>query len=169
MRLLYVVWYDNPPHYSNNQKRGAASGERAAMISTNPCRILIVEDDSSIAHLIKLWMRDLGVPHHLDQASSAEEGLELWSRQPYDLLLTDYNLRGMTGLAMITTLKQQGVLAPMILFTAYDTPQLRKAARLAGVAEFIAKPFFFDQFIEIARSFLPINASEHGGSTNADG
>ena len=132
------------------------------MTTATTLRLLLVEDDGSIAQLITLAMHDLGVPYHLDQVFSAEEGLELWQQQPYDLLLTDYNLRGMNGLTLITSLKEQGATIPMILFTAYDTPQLRKAARKAGVTEFIAKPFFFDQFIELTRSLLPVRSSELG-------
>jgi CheY-like chemotaxis protein len=125
-------------------------------------RILLVEDDSSIAKIIELGMHDLKEPYHLDQALSAEESLELWGGEPYDLVLTDYNLRGMNGLALITTLKKQGATAPMVLFTAYDTPQLRKAARDAGITAFIAKPFFVDQFVSLVRSLLPDRVSEVG-------
>ena len=130
-------------------------------------RILLVEDDGGIAQLFKLAMHDLGVPYHMDQVFSAEEGVELWDQQPYDLLLTDYNLRGMNGLALIRTLKKQQSTVPMVLFTAYDTPELRRAARGAGVAEFIAKPFFFDQFVDLARSLLSIKTSELGAPPSA--
>lgn len=120
-----------------------------------PLRILLVEDDGSIGSIIKLSLRTLGMPHQLDHAYSAEEGRELWSAQPYDLLLTDYNLRGQSGLDLINDLKREGETAPMMLFTAYDTPQLRKAAEAARVAAYVAKPFFLDQFVEIVRANLP--------------
>lgn len=128
-------------------------------------RILLVEDDSSIAQLIAMAMHDLGVPYELEQVLSAEEARELWLQQPYDLLLTDYNLRGMNGLALITALKEQQETAPMVLFTAYDTVQLRREARRVGVAEFIAKPFFFDRFIDLIRGLLPIKTSALGSSS----
>ena len=70
-----------------------------------PLRILLVEDDGSIARIIMIAMRDIGVPYAIDQAFSAEEGLELWDQQPYDIVLTDYNLRGMNGIAMIAALR----------------------------------------------------------------
>jgi CheY-like chemotaxis protein len=125
-------------------------------------RILMVEDDGSIAQLLSIAMHTLDVPYQLDRAFSAEEGLALWNKQPYDLLLTDYNLRGMTGIALIETLKQQGVSAPMVLFTAYDTPRIRGEARDAGVAAFIPKPFFLDDFVNTTRRLLPTQSSELG-------
>jgi CheY-like chemotaxis protein len=137
------------------------------MTITKTFRLLLVEDDSGIAQLIAMAMHDLDLPFQLDQVLSAEEALELWAQQPYDLLLTDYNLRGMNGLTLVTTLKAQHEIAPMVLFTAYDTPQLRRAARNAGVAEFIAKPFFFDQFIDLTRNLLPIKTTALGAPPSA--
>ena len=132
------------------------------MAHPTPLRILLVEDDSSTARIITIGMRDLHTPYELDQAFTAEEALTLWRRQPYDLLLTDYNLRGISGLALIEELKQAGATAPMVLFTAYESSQLRADARQAGVAAFVAKPFFVDQFVNLARSLLPIRAGEIG-------
>ena len=119
----------------------------------------MVEDDGTIAHLIAIAMQTLDVPHQLDKAFSAEEGLTLWRKQPYDLLLTDYNLRGMNGLALIEALKQEGFTTPMVLFTAYDTPRIRKEAQRLNVSAFISKPFFLDEFVNTARAFLPKQTS----------
>lgn len=124
-------------------------------MTPKPCRILLVEDDSGISRVIAISMHDLSIPYQLDQALSAEEGLELWKQEPYDLLLTDYNLRGMSGLALIAELRQSGSTAPMVLFTAYDTPQTRREARALGVSKFIPKPFLLDEFVAIVRGLLP--------------
>ena len=94
-----------------------------------PLRILLVEDDNHIGRIIELALPELNVPYEFVSVLSAEEGLELWNQRPFDLLLTDYNLRGMTGLALVSQLKQQGSHAPMILVTAYDSPDVRRDAR----------------------------------------
>jgi CheY-like chemotaxis protein len=132
-------------------------------MATKTLRILLVEDDGSIARIIAFAMQDIGVPYHLDQAFSAEEGLDLWDQQPYDLVLTDYNLRGMSGTALISALKARGASdLPSILFTAYDDARVHKEARSVGVTRFIAKPFVIEEFVRVARGLLPINASEMG-------
>lgn len=129
----------------------------------NPLRILLVEDDGSIARIIMIAMRDLGVPYTIDQAFSAEEGLDLWDVQPYDLLLTDYNLRGMNGIAMIAALKTRGAPdLPTVLFTAYDDARIQKDARTVGVTRFVTKPFVIEEFVKLTRELLPINVSEIG-------
>ncbi|HWQ11181.1 MAG TPA: response regulator [Roseiflexaceae bacterium] len=137
------------------------------MTTQRPLRILLVEDDNAIGHVIAIGMQNLGVPYELDEALSAEEGLELWEAQPYDLLLTDYNLRGISGLSLITTLRRRGATCPTVLFTAYDTTQLRKDARSAGVTRFVSKPFVIDDFVAMARELLPLAANEVGMSLPA--
>ena len=128
-----------------------------------PLRILLVEDDGSIARIIMIAMRDIGVPYTIDQAFSAEEGLELWEQHSYDLLLTDYNLRGMNGIAMIAALKARGATdLPTLLFTAYDDAQIQKNARAVGVTRFVSKPFVIEEFVKLTRELLPVNASEIG-------
>lgn len=128
-----------------------------------PLRILLVEDDGSIARIIVIAMRDIGVPYALDQAFSAEEGLELWERQPYDVVLTDYNLRGMSGTAMIAALKARGAAdLPTVLFTAYDDARVQREARSVGVTRFVAKPFVIEEFVRLTRELLPINVTEMG-------
>jgi two-component system OmpR family response regulator len=131
-------------------------------------RILLVEDDGSIARIIMIAMRDIGVPYAIDQAYSAEEGLELWEQQPYDIVLTDYNLRGMNGIALISALRARGAAElPTVLFTAYDDARVQKEARAVGVTRFVAKPFVIEEFVRLTRELLPVNASEIGSPPTA--
>lgn len=118
-------------------------------------RIIAVEDDNHIGRIIQLAMPALGIPYEFVIVLSAEECLELWNRQPFDLLLADYNLRGMSGLKLISTLKEQGFDVPMLLITAYDTQQLARQARELGVSAYIPKPFFVDELIDTIRTLLP--------------
>lgn len=133
-------------------------------MENRPLRILLVEDDGSIARVIAIAMQGFGQPYQLDQAYSAEEGLELWGHGGYDLVLSDYNLRGMNGIVMIEQLKEKAPDLPTVIFTAYDDAAVRRAARNAGVSRFIAKPFMIDEMIDVARALLPIRTSALGSS-----
>jgi CheY-like chemotaxis protein len=127
-----------------------------------PYRILLVEDDNYIAKIIGLGMQMLGFPYTLDKASSAEEGLDLWDAQSYDILLTDYNLRGKNGVKLIDELRRQGVAVPMVLFTAYDSPHIRRDAEAVGVSAFLTKPFLIDEFVGLTRRLLVPHEAEVG-------
>ncbi len=127
-------------------------------------RILLVEDDFGISKLITIAIKRRYPAWHVDQAMSAEEGLDFWNQQFYDLLITDYNLRGMNGLSLIIWLRHSHPALPTILFTAFDTPQIQKAARTAGVNRYIPKPFIIDELIAIAQSLLPASQAQELGS-----
>jgi two-component system, OmpR family, response regulator len=118
-------------------------------------RILLVEDDNHIGRIIELALPELGIPYEFVTVLSAEEGLELWEQQPFDLLLTDYNLRGMTGLKLVEILRQRGVASPIVLVTAYDSAEVRKEARTHKIDAYMTKPFFMDELVETVRSLLP--------------
>jgi two-component system, OmpR family, response regulator len=127
-------------------------------------RILLVEDDNHIGRIIELALPELGVPYEFVTVLSAEEGLELWEHQPFDLLLTDLNLRGMSGLKLVESLKARGVTAPMVLVTAYDTPNARREARALNIDAYLTKPFFMDELIDTVRRLLTkITAREVNG------
>ncbi len=121
-------------------------------------RILLVEDDNHIGRIIELALPELGVPYEFVSVLSAEEGLELWEQQPYDLLLTDLNLRGMTGLKLVQILRERDVNAPMILVTAYDSVDVRREARTLKIDAYLTKPFFMDDLVETVRRLLPQNS-----------
>lgn len=132
------------------------------MNQTKPLRILLVEDDGGIAHVIRIGLRDLGFPYELDHALTAEEGFDLWEEHEYDLILSDYNLRGRNGLDMIEQIKQRDSIVSTVLVTAYDTPALRREAHRIRVDRFVAKPFFVDEFIDLVRNLLPTKVSHIG-------
>jgi len=127
-------------------------------------RILLVEDDNHIGRIIELALPELGVPYEFVSVLSAEEGLELWEQQPFDLLLTDLNLRGMTGLKLVQILRERDVNAPMILVTAYDSVDVRREARTLRIDAYLTKPFFMDDLVETVRRLLPqVSAREVNG------
>ena len=131
---------------------------------SEPIRILLVEDDNHIGRIIELSLPELGVPYTFASALSAEEGLELWAQQPFDILMTDYNLRGMTGLQMVEQLEANGVRVPTLLVTAYDSPEVRREARARGVDIYLTKPFFMDELVDAVRRLLPVTAREVNGA-----
>ena len=119
-----------------------------------PRRILIVEDDSSIAQTLQLMLRTLP-DVEVERAFDGEEGLRMWREKPRDILLTDNHMRGMTGIDLVRTLrKEDKATQPMLMITAYDSVQLQREARDAGITELIPKPFFFDQLLDRVQELL---------------
>jgi DNA-binding NtrC family response regulator len=70
---------------------------------------------------------------------SAQAGLEELSAQTYDLVLLDYYLPDMDGIAFLEEKQQRGLAAPVIMLTAFDQERLPVAALQAGALDYFRK------------------------------
>lgn len=120
-------------------------------------RLLVIEDDTSIVRLIRSYVAMLECQYVFGYARTAEAGLSLWQREPYDILLVDYHLPGMSGIELIKKLKNLSEGVPIILFTAYDSPEIRREARRIGVSRYLAKPFLLDDMLDAIRHLLHLS------------
>ena len=113
-------------------------------------RILAVDDEEVICQNIQISMEATGVT--VDCALSGEEALALAEAaaregRPYGVVLLDWKLPGIDGVETARRLRRafpEG--APLLILTSYDWPDVEEAARTAGVAAFISKPFFLTSF-----------------------
>jgi DNA-binding response OmpR family regulator len=116
--------------------------------------ILVVEDDLAIAQTLLFALRllpDVAVA----RAANAEEALTQLAQQSADIILTDHHMQGMSGVELVRELRGQGMTVPIMLITAYDTIQLQREARDAGITEIVPKPFQIDQLLEQVGALLP--------------
>ncbi len=110
----------------------ASSAESAA--------ILVVDDDAAIARLVGTYLRKLG--HAADWFTERSAALEAVARRPYDLLLLDYELGGLTGLELAAELlRALERTVPVVVMTAHGSIEVAISALRAGASDFIAKPF----------------------------
>ncbi len=104
-----------------------------------PLRILLVEDSPVQARLMAKILAGGRAGHRITVASSAEEGLTLLSRQPYDLILLDYTLPGMSGMEALTRIRAQDSTIPIILATGSGSEQIAVEAMKRGASDYIIK------------------------------
>ena len=122
-------------------------------------KLLVVDDESSICWGISRMAQTAG--HEVMTASSAEQALDLVSREVPDVVVLDVRLPGMSGLEAIPLLRERVSNAPIIVMTAYgDLPTAVEAVR-QGAFQYVLKPFELAQ-IEAAitsalRSPLPMD------------
>jgi|GEM_PF-453573 len=135
-------------------------------------RVLVVEDDPSVAFLIKDGLADLGAKFYVETAPSGEVALEKIEQGKWDLVVTDQRMPGMSGLQLIETLKDRSPALLTILITAYGSEELEQAARQLNVYHYMAKPFplvDLKRVIEDALAFSqtddPPPASSKGNGT----
>jgi DNA-binding NtrC family response regulator len=104
-------------------------------------RILIVDDEATVAFFLQEGLRGLGDEYEVDTAETAELALERIRGQPFDLTVIDYLLPGLSGLDLIERLREicPGILS--ILITAYGSPELEDEAYRLQAYRYMDKPF----------------------------
>jgi CheY-like chemotaxis protein len=111
--------------------------------------ILIVDDEPDVAELFRQSFRremrqGLYVLHF---AYSAEEALQMVAegiRPELIVILSDINMPGMDGLALLGEIKKTRPELPVMMVTAYGDEERRRRASEHGAAKFITKPVDFD-------------------------
>ena len=102
--------------------------------------ILVVDDDEAIARLVGTFLRRLG--YAADWVTDAAAALDAVRRQPYELLVTDYQLAGLTGLELAQQVRAEMRRSiPVVVMTAHGSLEAALAAMRAGASDFIPKPF----------------------------
>ena len=103
--------------------------------------VLVIDDSPSIRRMVAMTLGAAG--YSVTEADDGKTGLMRASDSRFDMIITDQNMPGMTGLEFIKAFRSdpsnRGV---PILFLSTDTDgTLRNAARDAGALGWLAKPF----------------------------
>ncbi|MCX6739613.1 MAG: response regulator [Candidatus Parcubacteria bacterium] len=114
-------------------------------------QILLVDDEEYVRKAICRALRKLGV--EFIQAESGEKALILLQKQQFDLLITDHKMPGMTGLELISKVKETYPALPVILISG--NLQAREAP--SGIL-FTPKPWQDDVLENFVRQSLGKNA-----------
>ncbi|MGE5265589.1 MAG: response regulator [Acidobacteriota bacterium] len=104
-------------------------------------RILLVEDDASIAFIVREHLLNLGSNYEIGAAFSAEDALRQFGEGVWDLVITDNKMSGMTGLELIQALKDRYPGVVTILATGYGSEQVEQFANQLNVFRYMVKPF----------------------------
>ena len=115
--------------------------------------ILVIDDDPLILEMLTELLAADG--HRVLSASGGENGLTLARADHPDLILLDYHMPGMNGLAVILRLKAEAATKgiPVVALTS-GTSQDANALSRAGCIGFIPKPFEPAGFLRVVAEFL---------------
>ena len=102
-------------------------------------KILLIDDDEWIRDSLRLFFESEGC--YLVAFETAEEAIEALHRQHYDIIITDYKLPGMDGVAFFKRIQSSHPDTIKILITAFKSEVVVEEAKKAGVQHLIAKPF----------------------------
>ena len=115
-------------------------------------RILVVEDEPSIANFIRQGLTEAG--HAVDLVEDGRIALDYALAADYDVYILDIMLPGMDGLELLRDLRQRGDKTPTLMLTARDTIDNRVEGLDAGADDYLVKPFAFPELLARVRALL---------------
>jgi len=115
-------------------------------------RILLVEDDRSIAGFVEPELERLGFDVRC--AYDGPSGLEEVRRFGPDLILLDIMLPGLDGVAILKRLREAGSRVPVIMLTARDTTVDKVHSLDRGADDYLTKPFDIEELLARVRALL---------------
>jgi two-component system OmpR family response regulator len=113
-------------------------------------RVLIVEDELRMAGLIRRGLTSEGLA--ADVAGTGEDALWMAKAHPYDVIVLDVMLPGLSGFETCRRLRNDGVWAPVLMLTARDSVEDRVAGLDTGADDYLVKPFAFAELLARLRA-----------------
>ena len=123
-------------------------------------RILVVEDESKMADLIRRVL--VAERHVVDVAGDGVTAIALADSAEYDVIVLDRMLPDIDGLSILRLLRTKGVRTPVLLLTALGSVEERIAGLDAGADDYLPKPFSFGELVARVRALgrRPVGAAE---------
>ncbi|MCX6632419.1 MAG: sigma-54 dependent transcriptional regulator [Candidatus Solibacter sp.] len=112
-------------------------------------KVLVVEDDDSLRRVTQLHLEKLGFS--TTATATAEEALRIMGKSPYDVLLTDLHLPGLSGIDLLKKVKTEYPDTIVIVITAFATVVSAVEAMKSGAYDYITKPLHHHELNELLR------------------
>ena len=118
--------------------------------------ILIVDDEKSMRDFLKILLVKEG--YEVIVAGDGEQALAALGQNRVDLVISDIRMPGMSGLELLAKIKDEPEDIPVIMITAFASPNDAVQAMKNGAYDYISKPFNVDEIKSVIHS--AINQSE---------
>jgi len=125
-------------------------------MSAGSQKILVVDDDSAFRVTVSALLEQEGFA--VSMAPSGEVALGLLAGEPFDALIVDQHMRGMSGLEFLKRSQERWPELPVILLTAHATVPLAVEAIKGGALDFIVKPFDRAELISVVKKAMAVAA-----------
>jgi len=108
-------------------------------------KILVVDDEPAIVDLCTRFLTKEG--YTVRTAPNGVKAMELFREEPFDLLLTDIRMRGMSGLELIDGVKKHDPGVAIVVITGHGTINIAIESLKLGTLGFVIKPFTMDELL----------------------
>jgi two-component system response regulator FlrC len=124
----------------------------------NTIKILVVEDDAGLREALVDTLNLAG--YQCVEAESGEEALLKLKTHLVQLVVSDVNMGGMSGLSLLKSIKSNWPNLPVLIMTAYGTIDDAVQAIKDGASNYMAKPFAPEVLLNMVNQYLPISTQD---------
>ena len=116
--------------------------------------IFIVDDSVTMRQMINFTLSGAG--HEVVEAANVDEALKLALARKIDLVISDVNMPGRSGIELVRALRALPAFkqTPILMLTTESQPEMRDAGRAAGATGWIVKPFNPEGLKEMVQKVL---------------
>ncbi|MGF1754383.1 sigma-54 dependent transcriptional regulator [Vibrio makurazakiensis] len=129
-------------------------------------KVLIVEDDEGLREALVDTLALAG--YEWLEADCAEDALVKLKSNQVDIVVSDVQMAGMGGLALLRNIKQHWPNLPVLLMTAYANIEDAVAAMKEGAIDYMAKPFAPEVLLNMVSRYAPVKSDDNGDAVVAD-
>src|ERR1700761_7035210 len=122
---------------------------------TVAAKILLIDDDPGIRENLQSVLAGEG--YEVVSEKRGDDGLARAAREPFNVVITDLKLPGLTGLELVRQLHAAQPRLPIILVTAFGTTQTAIEATKFGAYDYLLKPFEIPSLLDLIRRAVDSN------------
>ena len=126
-------------------------------------RILVVDDDPLMCEAFKMMLEFDG--HLVKTVGNGNEALALFDQEPFDLVITDFEMPVMKGDELAAAIKARAPKQPVVMVTAYAEMLQTSGYPLTGINLIMTKPFRLENLREAIAKVIPV-AAQGGTAKN---
>ncbi len=132
----------------------------------NTSKILVVEDDSGLREALVDTLRLAG--YQCVEADSGESALLQLKNHKIDLVVTDVQMSGMSGLTLLNNIKKAHATMPVLIMTAFGTIDDAVQAMKDGACNYMSKPFAPEVLLNMVSQYVPLQIADSSRPIVAD-
>src|SRR4030065_2557329 len=126
----------------------------------NKKRILVVEDDAEMKSLLKDFFEE--DRFEIDSVSNGSEAFRKIAREPFDLIITDIRMPGLTGLDILPGIKKLQPEVSIIVITAFGSEEVHRKALDRGASAYLEKPIRMDELRKLIHNMVFLQQDKGG-------
>jgi len=115
-------------------------------------RILVVDDELSMREFLSILLEREG--YDVSVAGSAVDALRLMESALFDLVLSDVNMPGLSGIELLGRIKEKSPETAVLMLTAFSTAEQAVEAMKLGAYDYLCKPFKNDELKQLIKNAL---------------